>query len=92
MGATFLPEYMAAEPRSQPSLPPREPPGQAMAVSRGSFRGRALWRPHTLYAVSPKLSLVHPYPRGPPAYGEPLPDQPLAGNVPSGPFGFAAQD
>ena len=32
--------------RSLPRLFPRTPPSQAMAVSRGSCRGRVLWRPH----------------------------------------------
>ena len=52
---------------------PREPPGQAMAVSRGSCRGRALRRPLMLHPVSPMAPHVHQYPRGPPAYEATLP-------------------
>ena len=62
---------ISPEPRSQPSILLREPPGQA-TVSHGSCRRRVLWRPHTLYPVSPKSSHVHPYPRGPQAYEESL--------------------
>ena len=37
---------ISPESRSPPRLFPRTPPGQAMAVSSGSCRGRVLWRPH----------------------------------------------
>ena len=73
IGAIRLPEYISPEPRSQTSLLPRGLPGQAMAVSHGSCRGRALRRPNTRHSVSPKSSYVRPYPRGPQAYEEPLP-------------------
>ena len=36
---------ISPESRSPPRLLPRTPPSQAMAVSRGSCRGRVLWRP-----------------------------------------------
>ena len=41
----FCQKYIAKS-RSSPRLFPRTPPSQAMAVSRGSCRGRVLWRPH----------------------------------------------
>ena len=71
-----------------------------MAVSHGSCRGRALRRPYMLHSASPKSPHVHPYSRGPPSCEATLPDmgkhsqhQSVAANlVPSGPFGFAAQD
>ena len=56
-----------------PGILPREPPGQAMAVMRGSCRGQALRCPHMLHPVNPKSSDVHPYPRRPPAYETTLP-------------------
>ena len=37
---------ISPESRSPPRLFPRTPPGQAMALSRGSCRGRVIWRPH----------------------------------------------
>ena len=37
---------ISPESRSPPRLFPRTPPGQATAVSRGSYRGRVIWRPH----------------------------------------------
>ena len=46
---TSVPQFcrnISPESRSPPRLFPRSPPGQAMAVSRGSCRGRVLWRPH----------------------------------------------
>ena len=65
--------YIAREPRSQHSILPREPRGQAMAVSRGSCRERAPQRPRTLHPGSPRSSHVHPHPRGPPACEKSLP-------------------
>ena len=46
---TSVPQFarnISPESRSLPRLFPRTPPSQAMAVSRGSCRGRVLWRPH----------------------------------------------
>ena len=60
IGATLLPENISPEPRSlsQPSFLPRERLGQATAVSRDSYRGRALRCPHTLHPVIPRSSHV----------------------------------
>ena len=69
----FFQNNISPVPRSQPSILPREPAGQAMAVSRGSCRGRALRRPHALHPVSHKPPHVHPYPRGSPVYEATLP-------------------
>ena len=78
---------------SQPGILPREPPGQAMAVSRGSCRGRALRPPRMLHPVSSKSSHVHPYPRGPPAYEATLPAPIRCHKYRSKrAFGLAAQD
>ena len=68
-----MPECISPELVRNPIFLPRESPGQAMAVSRGSCRGRALRRPHTIHLVSPKSSHGQPYPLGPPAYEPPLP-------------------
>ena len=97
--AIRLPGNILPEPRPQPSILPREPPGQAMGVSRGSCLGRALRRSHMLLPASPKLSHVHPYGRGPPAYEVMLPDMKKQSQhhsvavvlVPSEPLGFAAR-
>ena len=48
-------------------------PWRYRGVSLGSCRGRTLRRSHRLRSVSRKSSHVHPYPRGPQAYEEPLP-------------------
>ena len=42
---------MLPESRSTRRLFPGTPPSQAMAVSRGSCRGRVLWRPHMPHPI-----------------------------------------
>ena len=54
IGATLLLENITPDPRSQPSILPREPPGQDVQVTRGSCRGQALRRPHKLHPASLK--------------------------------------
>ena len=55
--------YISPESRSPPRLFPRTPPGQAMAVSRGSPRASPLaptYAPsHALYAISCHLMYTH---------------------------------
>ena len=46
MSSTNLPEIYRESLVRRPVFSPRTPPGQAMAVSRGSCRGRVRWRPH----------------------------------------------
>ena len=71
----FCQKYIARS-RSPPRLFPRTPPSKAVAVSRGSCRGRVLWHPHmphphicpipcSLCHLMP--SHAHPYPHGPPS-------------------------
>ena len=72
-----------------------------LAVSRGSCRGRALQRPHILHPISPKSSNVHLHPCGLQHMNQrsqirntPSPQHRsvAVNHVPSGLFGFAAQD
>ena len=94
IGATLLPENTWAGFRSQPGLVPREPPDQAMVVSRGSCHGRALRRPRMVHPVSHVSSHVHPYPRVRPEYEAAIqaPINCRQSRSKFGPFGFAAQD
>ena len=48
-------KYIARVSFAAPSFS-RSPPGQAMAVSRGSYRGRVLWRPHMPHPMLAMLS------------------------------------
>ena len=75
--STILPEIYRLESRSPPRLFPRTPPSLAMAVSRGSCRGRVLWcthMPHAMLATpSHAISCTPIYPNGPPANVATLP-------------------
>ena len=58
--SSIFARYLSPQSRSPPEFFPREPPVQAMAVSRGSYRRRDLWRLHVLHRVLPcHLILPH---------------------------------
>lgn len=59
---TFLGNYRQCLVRL-PAFLPRDPPGQAVAIARGSYCKRALWRLHMLHRM---LSCHAMYPHIPP--------------------------